>query len=137
MSRQLTLTVLDRDAGAERLDELSSALRRELLDLGVDDVERMSDGEPPPGTRAVDAAAVGVLLVAFQESLPVIAGIVGVVRAWLGSARGSRAVEITIGDQTLKIDSASRPQQDRLIEEFVAALRRAEEPRTPMSAPAP
>jgi hypothetical protein len=65
----------------------------------------------------------------------VISGIVGVVRAWLASAGGARAVELTIGDQTLRIDSASQEQQDRLIDEFVAALHRSEDPAAPASSP--
>ena len=137
MRREMTIAIRDEDADPERLDQLSSALRRELLDLGVDDVDRVSGGEAPPGTRALDVAAIGVLLVAFQESLPVISGIVGVVRAWLASAGGARAVEVTIGDKTLRIDSASQEQQDRLIDEFVAALHRSEEPSAPTSSPEP
>lgn len=137
MRREMTIAIRDEDADLERLDELSSALRRELLDLGVDDVDRVSEGEAPPGTRALDVAAIGVLLVAFQESLPVISGIVGVVRAWLASSGGARSVELTIGDQTLRIDSASQEQQDRLIDEFVAALHRSEDPVAPASSPGP
>jgi hypothetical protein len=135
MHREMKIAIRDEDADPERLDELSSALPRELLDLGVDDVDRVREGEAPPGTRALDVAAIGVLLVAFQESLPVISGIVGVVRAWLASARGARAVELTIGDQTLRVDSASQEQQERLIDEFVAALHRSEELATPASSP--
>lgn len=133
MSRQMTITIHDPDV--ERLDEFSSVLRRELLDLGVDDVERASAGEAPAGTRGIDVAAIGVLLVAFQEPLVAVTAIVGTIRGWMSSTRGAHAVELTIGDQTLKIDSASREQQDRLIDEFVAALRRSGEPDPPASSP--
>lgn len=135
MSRQMTITI--RDPDVERLDELSSVLRRELLDLGVDDVERASAGEAPAGTRGIDVAAIGVLLVAFQESLVAVTAIVGAIRGWMSSTRGANAVELTIGDQTLKIDSASREQQDRLIDEFVAALHGSGEPDPPASSPVP
>ncbi|MER7609171.1 hypothetical protein [Nocardioides sp. NPDC127503] len=135
MSRQMTITIHDPDV--ERLDELSSVLRRELLDLGVDDVERASAGEAPAGTRGIDVAAIGVLLVAFQEPLVAVTAIVGVIRGWMSSTRGANAVELTIGDQTLKIDSASREQQDRLIDEFVAALHGSAEPDPPASSPVP
>ncbi len=135
MSRQMTITIHDPDV--ERLDELSSVLRRELLDLGVDDVERASAGEAPAGARGIDVAAIGVLLVAFQEPLVAVTAIVGAIRGWMSSTRGANAVELTIGDQTLKIDSASREQQDRLIDEFVAALHRSGEPDPPTSSPVP
>lgn len=131
----MTITIHDPDV--ERLDELSSVLRRELLDLGVDDVERASAGEAPDGTRGIDVAAIGVLLVAFQEPLVAVTAIVGAIRGWMSSTRGANAVELTIGDQTLKIDSASREQQDRLIDEFVAALHRSGEPDPPTSSPVP
>ncbi|SDK49081.1 hypothetical protein SAMN05428985_104222 [Nocardioides sp. YR527] len=133
MSRQMTITIHDPDV--ERLDELSSVLRRELLDLGVDDVERASAGEAPAGARGIDVGAIGVLLVAFHEPLVAVTAIVGVIRGWVSSTRGARAVELTIGDQTLKIDSASLEQQDRLIDEFVAALHASGEPDPPASSP--
>ena len=135
MSRQMTITIHDPDV--ERLDELSSVLRRELLDLGVDDVERASAGEAPAGTRGIDVGEIGVLLVAFQESLVAVTGIVGAIRGWMSATRGANSVELTIGDQTLKIDSASREQQDRLIDEFVAALHGSGKPEPPTSAPVP
>lgn len=137
MSRQMTIAIRDENADPARLDELSAALRHELLDLGVDDVERVTAGDAPPGTRGPELAAVGALLVVFQESLPLITGMVGLIRTWLGSARGARAVELTIGDHTLKIDSASPEQQDRLIDEFVAALHRSNGPAEPTSATPP
>jgi hypothetical protein len=37
--------------------------RRELLDLDVDAIEVPEAGEPPPGTRAADVAALGALVV--------------------------------------------------------------------------
>ncbi|MER7555643.1 hypothetical protein ABTZ46_01800 [Nocardioides sp. NPDC126508] len=135
MSRQMTITIHDPDV--ERLEELSSVLRRELLDLGVDDVERASAGEAPAGTRGIDLAAIGVLIVAFQEPLVAVTAIVGAIRGWMSSSRGSHAVELTIGDQTLKIDSASQAQQDRLIDEFLAALHASGEAGPPASSPAP
>ena len=135
MSRQMTITIHDPDV--ERLEELSSVLRQELLDLGVDDVERASAGEAPAGTRGVDIAAIGVLIVAFQEPLVAVTAIVGAIRGWMSSSRGSHAVELTVGGQTLKIDSASREQQDRLIDEFVAALHASGESNPPASSPAP
>ena len=43
-------------------------LRRELLDLEVDAVEAPGAGEPPPGSRAVDVAALGALVVNLADS---------------------------------------------------------------------
>jgi hypothetical protein len=48
---------------AEEIAEATLQLRRELLDLDVDAVELPSAGEAPPGTRAVELAALGALAV--------------------------------------------------------------------------
>lgn len=47
------------DADAEQVADATLQLRRELLDLDVDAVELSRAGEPPPGTRAVELAALG------------------------------------------------------------------------------
>lgn len=47
---------VDADADARELDGETLELRRELLELDVDAVERPTTGPPPPGTRAVEAA---------------------------------------------------------------------------------
>jgi hypothetical protein len=121
----MSLMIRDDRADAQRLEELTVALRRELLDLGVDDVQRVSDGEAPPGTRGLDAASVGALLVAFNQSAHAVGAIVSLIRSWLGSASSGRSVELTVGDNTLKLSSVTKEQQDQLVEEFVQALARA------------
>jgi hypothetical protein len=125
MSGRMVITVHEDDADAQRLDDVTRALRRELLDLDVDDVKQARESQAPPGTRAVDVATVGVLLVAFKESVNVVGALVTLVRSWLGSAPAGRSVELIIGENSLKISSASREQQDRLIIEFVNAVNRS------------
>jgi hypothetical protein len=124
VSTRMLLTIREDQADAQGLDELTIALRRELFDLGVDDVERVHEGAAPANTRGLDAASIGVLLVTFNESIGAVGGIVGLIRSWLGSAPAGRSVEMTVGDKTLKLSSVSREQQDELIGEFVQALSR-------------
>ena len=112
-------------ADAVELDELARVLRGQLLELDVDDVTRAPGGAPPPpGTRVVDVAAVGALIVTLQPSLELAGMLVSAVRAWLRRGPASRAVELTIGDSTLKLTAASQQEQDRLVEEFVRAASR-------------
>jgi hypothetical protein len=92
--------------------------------LDVEDVERVGEGQAPPGTRAVELAAVGALLVIFKESAQLVTGIVTAVRSWLLAAPPGRTVEITLGDTTLKVASATPDQQEKLIAEFVGAIQR-------------
>lgn len=127
MSHHMTITIIDEGADADLLEQESSSLRRELLELGIDDVAPVNTGPAPEGARGADAALIGMLSVIFQGALPVVTGIVGVISTWLGAARGGRAVELTIGDKTLKLDSATKQERERLVDEFVAALRRQDE----------
>ena len=120
----MTITVHDDGADDERLDALATALRQELMALDVEDVEPLRDGEAPPGARAVELAAVGALLVIFKESAELVKGIVTAVRSWMMAAPPGRSVEITVGDATLKVASATVEQQDKLITEFLDILQR-------------
>ena len=56
------------DADAEEVAEATLQLRRELLDLDVEAVELPRAGKAPPGTRAVELAALGALLVTIYQS---------------------------------------------------------------------
>lgn len=118
------ITVQEDRADDERLEALTSALRRELSALDVDDVTVVHEGELPPGARAVEIAAVGALLVVFRQSAELVKSIVTTIRSWLVAAPAGRSVEITLGDTTLKVASATPEQQDLLISEFVGALQR-------------
>src|SRR6266704_2091630 len=70
------------DADAEEVAEATAQLRRELLDLDVDAVGLPPAGEPPPGTRAVELAALGALVVTVAQS-QLLASVVAAVRSWL------------------------------------------------------
>jgi hypothetical protein len=55
---------LDADADAAELQDATSQLRRELLELDVDAVKAPAGGEAPLGTRGAVGAEIGTLLVA-------------------------------------------------------------------------
>jgi hypothetical protein len=103
------------------VDEIAQAtvhLRRELLDLDVDAVEVPTAGEPPPGSRAVDAAAVGALVVNMADSQLLVA-VVTAIRAWLaGSPR--RSVKLQLGGDSLELSGVSSKEQRRLTDEWLA-----------------
>ncbi len=121
MADQLMVSLEEGGADAERLEQLTLALRRELLDLEVDDVEPVRTGPAPEGTRALDVTAVGALLVTLTSSTAALAGVVDMVRGWLGQGSRDRTVELTIGDKTLKLAGASDEQQEKLVAEFLRA----------------
>jgi hypothetical protein len=120
MSAQLSLHIAEDGADAERIDALTGHLRRELLQLDVEDVSAVPGGPAPDGARAIEVAAIGALLVSLGSAAGGLKEVVTVVRGWL--SRGDkvrRTVKIEIGGDTLELSEASVADQDRLIDIFV------------------
>jgi hypothetical protein len=103
------------DGDAEEVAQATLRLRRELLDLNVGVVEPQREGEPPPGSRAVDIAAIGTLMVNIIEP-QLLAAVVAAVRSWLtGSSR--RSVKLGLGGDVLELTGVSSKEQRRLTDE--------------------
>ena len=102
-------------------DELAQAtlqLRRELLNLDVNAVEMPRAGEGPPGSKAVDVAALGALVVNLADS-QLLAAVVAAVRSWLaGSPR--RSIKLQLGGDALELTGVSSKEQRRLTDEWLA-----------------
>ena len=110
--------VVGPDGDAEEIAEATLGLRRELLDLDVDVVVVPGAGEPPPGSRAVDVAALGALLVHLADP-EVLAGVVAAVRGWLsGSSR--RSIKLELDGDVLELRGVSSQEQRRLTDEWLA-----------------
>ena len=106
------------DGDAEDVAQAAMQLRRELLDLDVDAAGAREAGEPPPGSRAVDLAAVGALVVNLADS-QMLAAVVTAVRSWLaGSPR--RSIKLQLGDDALELTGVSSKEQRRLADEWLA-----------------
>jgi Effector Associated Constant Component 1 len=122
MPAEMVLKIDEEDADEQRREDLARSLRDELLYLDVDDVRPVRDGEPPPGSRGIDVAQVGALVVSFDGAMHAVATVVATIKSWLGSAHAERSVELTVGDKTLKLSSASKEQQEQLIQEFMRSV---------------
>ncbi len=106
------------DGDAEEIAHATSQLRRELLDLDVDEVEVPQTGEPPPGARAVDVAALGALVVNLADP-QLLGAVVAAVRTWLaGSSR--RSIKLQLGGDALELTGVSSKEQRRLTDEWLA-----------------
>jgi hypothetical protein len=101
----------------EERDELTTRLRRELLELDVAGVRRGVAGDAPEGAKAVDVAAVGTLIVTVAQTAPAIVAVVDAVRSWLGRRRPGSAgsVKLRIGDAEIEVTGEASPDQQRLI----------------------
>jgi hypothetical protein len=105
------------DADTEEVAEATLQLRRELLDLDVEAVELSRAGEPPPGTRAVELAALGALVVTVGQS-PLLGPVVATVRSWLASAP-QRSIKLELDGDTLELTGLSSNEQRRLVNEWL------------------
>jgi hypothetical protein len=105
-------------ADAEELDEAARELLRELSELDVESVERVSAGAPPPGARAAEVLALGSLVVTLGRGA--LGAVAGVLQAWL-ARRSGRTVKLTLGTDSIEISGGSAAYQRQLIETFLAA----------------
>lgn len=120
MDGGLRLQLSEEGADAERLDALTGLLRGELLQLDVEDVTALRAGEPAPGARGLDAAAVGGLLVGLGSSAEGLRSVISAIRAWLARGGGTRrTVRLELGGDVLELSEATVADQDRLIGLFI------------------
>jgi hypothetical protein len=110
--------MLGEDADAEELDAATAGLLAELRELDVDAVERPSGGPAPEGSRAVELAALGALVVKLGGAA--VGPLARVLQGWL-ARRSGRSVKLTLGEDSLEISGGSARYQRELIETFLAA----------------
>ena len=116
------LVSLDPDgADDEELDELTGQLRRELLELDVQSVERPSGGSLPPGTRGAGALAIGELIVHAATTPALVTAVLAVVQGWLRRA-GRRSARIEANGKVLDVKGISAGDQHAIIAAFVADI---------------
>jgi hypothetical protein len=101
------------DAG--ELAELAGGLRGELLDLDVQGVDRLPDEPTPSGAKGVAAIAGWLLVQLGPEALRVV---LAKVADW--ATRNDRVVEVSYEGDTLKIGRATRQQQEKIIDGWLA-----------------
>jgi hypothetical protein len=106
------------DADAEETERLTVQLRNELLQLEVDRVDRVSEGDAPDGTRAIELIAVASLLVKFGPG--VIGAVAGTLQAWLARGDG-RKITVQIADKQITLEQPSDEERRKLVDAFLAA----------------
>ena len=124
MSHTLELLVTispDSDTDDVELDQLTTALRRRLGDLDVEQVDRVRGADVPAGAKPIDAIAVGALVVSLAP--PILTAALSLLQEWLAN-RPVRRIKLTLDGDSIELTAASRDSQQRLIEAF---LRRHEQ----------
>jgi hypothetical protein len=109
--------------GAE-LDRLARSLRQDLLELELDGVELAAAGAPPEGSRAVEALAVGALIVRLARSSEALVSLLRTIRGWLGPGT-DRRVRIELDGDVLELSAVSDDERERLVDAWIARHARA------------
>lgn len=105
---QLLLTLgLDDQAGPEELEDATALLQRELLDLDVEDVERVPAAVAPSGAKG-DMVSAGTLLVTLATS-GTLTALLGTVKAWI-ERDNCRSARLQVGELSLDVQGL-RPEQ--------------------------
>ena len=120
----ILVELIEPDADPERLDATTRALRQELLDLDVESVVPATSGPAPEGSKGLDIAAVGALVVHATAAGDVVVKLVTLLRGWLrrSPARGPQALRLTIGGQSLELTNATEDQQQELVDAFLRSV---------------
>ena len=108
---------LDPDADLDELEGRALRLREELLELDVASVRQATADQVPEGTKGVEATIVGTLIVTVGREA--ITAVIQLLSGWL-SRGGSRTLTIQLGDDVLELSRASKNDQSRLIDAFLA-----------------
>lgn len=109
---------VDDDMSSLELEELTAAVQRELMQLDVTGVDRVFAGPAPDGSRGVDLAALGALIVQVGKATPVLGQVVDVIQAWAARSP-KRTATLTIGGDTLELGGLSERDQRLVIRDWM------------------
>lgn len=109
------LTPAEADEDSAEAQVWTERLSAELACLDDARVEQVAE-EAPEGSKGIGATA-GALLVRVAN-LQAFKALVGAVHSW--TTRTGRTVEVSFDGDVLKLTGASREQQDRVIEAWIA-----------------
>ena len=88
---------------AAELDELTRQLQTEVGELNVDSVESVSAGAAPPGTKALDMAAIGQMMVTLAPT--VIPPLFDLLRSWVDRKPSTPVkIKVKVGKRTAQIE---------------------------------
>src|SRR5262245_13182745 len=118
---QVVIDVVDLDGD---LDERAGRqLRKELLDLDVEEVRATERGRAPDGSKAGGVVDWTQLIVTLSAANGVVPLLVSMVKDWVGRrAHGPRRykVALTIDGDSLELDGADDEQAAALVDAFIA-----------------
>jgi hypothetical protein len=106
------------EADAEELAELAGQLGDQLLELDIERVDPVTDGQTPAGTRAGDVVVAGALMVSLIQSSGLLSAVVDMVRSWVCRI-GRRSVRLEIDGDVLEVTGIGSQAQRELIQVWI------------------
>ena len=106
-------------ADADELEQAVHSLRRELLELDVDAVEPGAAGDAPDGARALEALALGALIVRLVRTPESLGAVTRTIRIWL-ARRPDRRVRIELDGDVLELTNISDEAHQQVIDAWIA-----------------
>jgi hypothetical protein len=106
---------------AAELDELSRQLRMEVGELDVNSVEQVSAGMAPPGTKAVDMAAIGQMAVTLAPA--VIPPLFDLLKSWVERKPSTPVkIRVKVGKRTAQIEYDPTRTSPKELEALIKSL---------------
>lgn len=103
----------------EKVADLTLQLRENLLELDVEAVYLVGEGEAPVGAKTGEPVIWGTLLLTLSHEA--LKTVIGYIQSWLG-ATGCRSVDLEIRGTKLKVKGISSKDQQRLIDTWIAVV---------------
>jgi hypothetical protein len=107
------------DADEADIEDLSRALRDEILDQDVEQVKPAPSSAEPSGAKLGDPVTWQTLLVSLSASGGVLASVVAAVSQWLSRRREPVAITVKIGEDTVSLSNATEQERSQLVAAFI------------------
>lgn len=118
---ELTIELSVDQGDSNEVDELSRQLQTEVEELMVDSVDRVSTGVAPAGTKAVDSAAVGQMIVALAPT--VIPPLFELLKSWVERKPSTPVkIKVKVGKRTAQIEYDPTKTSAKELEGLVRSL---------------
>lgn len=115
---QMELRVAMSGGSDDVLAEDAAQLREELCELDVDDVTDAVAGDAPPGSKGLDLAVLGALVVRLSQSRELLREVVDTVHDWL-NRNDSHHVRLEIDGDVLDMTGVSAEERKALVDAWV------------------
>ncbi|HEY5572501.1 MAG TPA: hypothetical protein VIK64_05740 [Anaerolineales bacterium] len=110
---------------ADELDEVTRALRSELLELQLEQVDLATGSKAPPGTKSAEAFTIGTLVI---STMPVfVPKLVEFLQSWVMRTEDRKVkIKSQVGDRSIELEyspkAISQEELNQLIGSLSAAL---------------